>query len=172
MTNTLFFKYNRQQQLKTWKPIPNIHLHPEEIQYYDHKIKTMEETGCGDIRYPQEMIDMEAQQPQIDAKYLRHVVLKYMRNLIKYIESKGVVLEDVEWNIKLILNEIITNQVSEDYYLNTIDIYESLLPNFIEPDIYYLIDQAIRLDNKRMLYYLIFREDEDITDRASDVIRK
>ena len=173
MTNTLFYMYNRQQALKTWKPIPNIYLQPEEIQYYDYKIKTMEETGCGNIKYPQEMIDIESQQPQIDTNYLRHVVLKYMSNLIEYIENKGVILEDVEWNIKLILNEITTNKVNEDYYLNTIDIYESISEGrFGEVDIYDLINQAIRLDNKRMLYYLIFKEDEEMADRLSEVIRE
>ena len=172
MTNTLFYMYNRQQALKTWKPIPNINLYPEEIQYYEQKIKAMEETGCGNIKYPGGLIDIESQQPQIDARYLRHVVLKYMRNLIEYIKNKGVILEDVEWNIKLIINEILTNQVNEDYYLNTIDIYESINQSIIEPDIYYLIDQAIRLDNKRMLYYLIFMEDEEMADRLSEVIRK
>ena len=172
MTNTLYNTYNRQQQLKSWKPIPSIHLNPEEIQYYDNKLKMLEETGYGSIRFPTSLIDLEAEQPQINANYLKHIVLIYMRSLIEYIENKGVQLEDVEWNIKLILNEIITNQVSEDYYLNTIDIYESLLPNFIQPDIYYLIDQAIRLDNKRMLYYLIFMEDEEMADRLSEVIRK
>ena len=168
MTNTLYNMYNRQQDLKTWKPIQNIHLHPKELQYYDYKIQT----DNVDIRFPHEVIDMEELQPQINANYLRHVVLKYMRNLIEYIESKGVQLEDVEWNIKLIINEILTNQVDESYYLNTIDIYESISNGrfFCEPDIYDLIDQAIRLDNKRMLYYLIFKEDEDMANKLSEVI--
>ena len=172
MTNTLFNMYNRQQALKTWKPIPNIHLQPKEIQYYDHKIKMLEETDYGSLKYPGSLIDIEAEQPQIDANYLRHVVLKYMRNLIEYIENKGVILEDVEWNIKLIINEILTNQVNEDYYLNTIDIYESINPSIVDPDIYYLIDQAIRLDNKKMLYYLIFKKNEEMADRLSEIIRE
>ena len=173
MTNTLFNMYNRQQALKTWKPIPNIHLQPKEIQYYDHKIKMLEETDYGSIKYPGSLIDIEAEQPQIDANYLKHVVLKYMRNLIEYIENKGVILEDVEWNIKLIINEILTNQVNEDYYLNTIDIYESISDGrFGEVDIYDLINQAVRLDNKRMLYYFIFKEDEEMADRLSEIIKK
>ena len=173
MTNTLFNMYNRQQDLKSWKPIPNIYLHPEEIQYYDHKIKMLEETDYGSIKYPGSLIDIETEQPQIDANYLKHVVLKYMRNLIEYIENKGVILEDVEWNIKLIINEILTNQVSEDYYLNTIDIYESISDGrFGEVDIYDLINQAVRLDNKRMLYYFIFKEDEEMADRLSEIIKE
>ena len=166
MTNTLFYMYNRQQDLKTWQPIPNIHLQPEKILYYDYKIQT----DNVNIRYPQEILNIAEQQTQIDVNYLKHIVLKYMRNLIEYIENKGVQLEDVEWNIKLIINEILTNQVNEDYYLNTIDIYESIsVGRFGEVDIYDLINQAIRLDNKRMLYYLIFKEDEEMADRLSEI---
>ena len=168
MTNNTLFNFNRQQTLKTWQPLPNIHLQPEEIQYYDYKIQT---DGI-DIRYPQEVLNIAEQQTQVNGNYLKHIVLKYMRNLIEYIENKGVVLEDIEWNIKLILNEIVTNKVSEDYYLNTINIYESISEKFDDVDIYDLINQAIRLDNKRMLYYLIFMEDEEMADRLSVVIRE
>ena len=169
MTDTLYNMYNRQQQLKTWKPFPSIQLQPEEIQYYNHRIETMEKMGCY-LKYSSDLLEEELEQPQIDVKYIKYIGLKYMINLIEYIENNGVKLENIEWNIRQIINEILTNQVSEDYYLNTIDIYESINQSIIEPDIYYLIDQAIRLDNKRMLYYLIFREDEDIADRVSEVI--
>ena len=168
MTNNTLFNFNRQQTLKTWQPLPNIHLQPEEIQYYNYKIQT---DGI-DICYPQEVLNIAEQQTQVNGNYLKHIVLKYMRNLIEYIENKGVVLEDIEWNIKLILNEIVTNKVSEDYYLNTINIYESISEKFDDVDIYDLINQAIRLDNKRMLYYLIFMEDEEMADRLSVVIRE
>ena len=167
MTNTLFDTYNRQQQLKTWQPLPNLNLTPQEIQYYDYK---MQEDDF-DAHYPQEILDKAYLQPQVDVKYLKQIVLIHMRSLIEYIESKGVILEDIEWNIKLILNEIITNQVSEDYYLNTIDIYESI-SGLDNPDIYDLIDQAIRLNNKRMLYYLIFMQDEEMKDRLNEAIEK
>ena len=166
MTNNTLFNFNRLQDLKTWRPIPNIHLQPEEIQYYDYKIQT----DNVNIRYPQEVLNLAYEEPNINVNYLKQIVLKYMRNLIEYIENKGVQLEDVEWNIKLILNEILTNQVSEDYYLNTIDIYESISEGrFGEVDIYDLINQAIKLDNKRMLYYLIFKEDEEMADRLSEI---
>ena len=109
-------------------------------------------------------------EPNIDANFLKYLVLLHMNHLINYIKRQGVQLDDIEWNIKLILNEILTNQVSEDYYLNTIDIYESI--NGLNNEIYDLIDQAIRLDNRRMLYYLIFKEDENMADRLSEVIRE
>ena len=84
-----------------------------------------------------------------------------------------MVLNDIEWNIRQILSEIIDGSVNEDYYLNTLEIYEEISGNnFYEPDIYDIINQAIRLDNKRMIYYLIFKEYEEMRDRVFEVIRE
>ena len=169
MTNNGIFNFNRQQHLKTWQPLPNINLQPEEIQYYEQKIRDIcEKEGC-DILPPSYLIELEGYETQINDSYVKYIALQHIGNLINYIKSKNVVLDDIEWNIKLILNEIITNKVSEDYYLNTIDIYTSITPKY-DADIYDLINQAIRLDNKRMLYYLIFKEDEEMADRLSEVI--
>ena len=168
MTNILF---NRQQALKTWKPIQPLALPTEQIQYYNQKIQTIQEQEGCDSFYSSYLIDLESFQPLIDVNYVKYIALKHMNNLIEYIKSKGVVLDDIEWNIKLIINEILTNKVSEDYYLNTIDIYDSISsPD--DPDIYDLVNQAIRLDNKRMIYYLIFKEDEEMADRVYEVTRE
>ena len=172
MTDTLFYTFNRQQHLKTWQPMPSIQLQPEEIQYYNQKMRDIcKLEGCSSLPASY-LIELEGLQPQTDANYVKYIALKHMSNLIEYIKSKGDQLVDIEWNIKLILDEIITNKVSEDYYLNTIDIYESISEGLVEPDIYDIINQAIRLDNKRMLYYLIFKEDEEMADRVYEVIRE
>ena len=171
MTNNTLFNFNRQQHLKTWQPIPNINLQPEEIQYYEQKIQNIcekEECDCLPASY---LIELEGYETSITPSYVKYIALKHMSSLIDYIKSKNVVLDDIEWNIKLILNEITTNKVSEEYYLNTIDIYTSITPKY-DADIYDLINQAIRLNNKRMLYYLIFKEDEEMADRLSEVIRE
>ena len=174
MVNDNIFTFKRKQYLKTWQPIPNIHLPPEQIQYYNHRIQTY---GV-DIRYPEkvlneaftDILNKKCEKHNIDANFLKHLVLLHMGDLINYIENKGVVLEDIEWNIKLILNEIINNDVDENYYINTIKIYEDISEEGPDANIYDLINQAIRLDNRRMLYYLIFKEDENMTDRLSEVI--
>ena len=170
MTNNGLFNYNRKEYLKTWQPIPNMYSEPELIQYFNNKV----EIDGVDIKYPLGLLD-EAyntyKDTDIYVKYLKHVVLMHMSYIIKYIESKGVVLGDVRWNIRQILNEIINDEVDEDYYENTIEIYEGISGNH-EPDIYDLIDQAIRLDNMRMVYYLIFDENENMADRLSEVIRE
>ena len=175
MVNDNIFTFERKQYLKTWQPIPNIHLPPEQIQYYNHRIQTY---GV-DIRYPEgvlneafaDILNKKYERHEIDDNFLKYLVLLHMDNLIHYIESKGVKVEYIKENIKKILNEIINNEVDEDYYTNTIEIYEDIGEG-LDSDIYNLIDQAIRLGNWRMIYYLIFKEDENMADRLSEVIRE
>ena len=165
MANILF---NRKQALKTWKPMQPIILPTKIIQYYNQKIQYVcDKERCGSLPAC-DLINIEDLEPLIDVNYVKYVALKHIDGIIQYIKSKGVILEDIEWNIKLILNEIINEVVDEDYYLNTIEIYESIGGD----DIYDLINQAIRLDNKRMLYYLILKEDEEMADRVYEVIRE
>ena len=165
MTNNGILNINRKEELKTWQPMPNMYSPPEVIQYYNHKV----ETDGVDIRYPINILTEADDKPVTDVNYLKHILLLHMKHLINYIERQGVVLGDIRWNIKQILNEIINGDVDEDYYLNTIDIYEGISGFGIDADIYNLIDQAIRLDNRRMIYYLIFKEDEYLTDRLSEL---
>ena len=177
MVNDNIFTFERKQYLKTWQPIPNLHLPPELIQYYNHRIQTY---GV-DIRFPENVLDAAFadilkkiyERHEIDANLLKHLVLLHMGDLINYIESKGVVLGDIRWNIRQILNEIINNEVDEDYYLNTIDIYEGISGyDEGEAGIYTLLDQAIRLGSWRMIYYLIFKEDEKMSNSLSEIIRE
>ena len=168
MIETLF---NKIQMLKTWKPMEPIQLSTNQIQYYTQKIRDIHNNeGCDNLPTSY-LIELEGNQQPIDADYVKYVALKHIDSLIEYINSKGIVLNDTEWNIRQILNEIINNTVDEDYYLNTLEIYNSISGNsFEEPDIYDMINQAIRLDNKRILYYLIFKEDEEMADRVYEVI--
>ena len=168
MSETLF---NRKQMLKEYKPMEPIQLPSQQIQYYVQKIRDIcDNEGCDSLPTSY-LIELEANQDPIDADYVKYLALKHVDEIIRYIKSKGVVLIDIEWNIKLILNEIINDVVDEDYYLNTLDIYDSLNGNKIDDyNIYDIINQAIRLDNKRMLYYIIFKEDEEMADRVYEVI--
>ena len=163
--------FNRIQALKEYKPMEPIQLSTNQIQYYTQKIRDIHNIEGCDSLPASYLIELEGNQQPIDADYVKYVALKHIDSLIEYIKSKGMVLDDIEWNIKLILNEIINNKVDEDYYLNTLDIYNAISGNnFNEPDIYDIINQAIRLDNKRILYYLIFKEDEEMADRVYEVI--
>ena len=169
MTATLF---NRIQTLKEYKPMEPIQFSAQQVQRFVNKIQTikkLEKDDNIDIKY---LIDLEEYNAVIDKDYIKYLARMHVVNVLEYIDSKGVVLEDIWENIDKILKEIIDGTVDEDYYLNTIDIYDCINNGSNMNDLYGVIKQAIRLDNKRLLYYIIFNESEDIMDRAFDVIRE
>ena len=171
MTNNGFFNYNRKEDLKRWQPISSIFPEPGIIEYLNDKVK-IDEQPIHDR--PEALFDESfkaLKETDLHYTYIRYVVILHMNHIIKYIESKGVFLGDsFIGNIRFILNEIINNEVDEDYYKNTIEIYENIL-GFCEgeADVYDLLDQAIKRENWRMVYYLIFWEDETMQDRLSEV---
>ena len=165
------FDFNRQQYLKTWQSLPTIQLSQDEAECYEKKIYSQcKEEGC-DTLPPSHLIEMEALQPPVDHKYIKYIALQHIHNLIQYIISKNIMLGDIEYNIRQILDEIIRGDVNESYYTNTIDIYDSINGNCMDDlDLYGIVNQAIRLDNKRLLYYLLFKESEELADRIYEAI--
>ena len=170
MTDNGLFNYNRKEALKRWQPIPNIYSEPGLIEYFNDKVKIDEQ--C--IRDRPEELFSESfkalKETDLHFKYIKHVVLLHMNYIIKYIENQSIFLGDFIGNIRFILNEIINDEVDEDYYKNTIEIYEGILGLCEgDADIYDLLDQAIKRENWRMVYYLIFWEDETMYDRLTEI---
>ena len=164
MTYNGLFNYNRKESLKKWQPFPNMNLSPALTERYNHKI----ETDGVDMEVPENIIDGDEE--IIDVTYVKYVMLLHMRHILNYIESKGVFLGDIRQNIRTILNEIINDEVDESYYENTIEIYRGISRFGFDADIYVLMDQAIRLDNQRMIHYLIFYRQEELECWYEDVM--
>ena len=140
---------------------------------YEQKIRDIcDYEGCYNLQ-TEYLIDIEGQQEQIDHNFIKYLARKHVKSILNYIESKGVVLNDIEGNIRLILDEIIKGVVDESYYLNTLDIYDSISGNcYEEPDICKIIDQAVRLNNERILYYILFDQDENMADCVYEITRE
>ena len=169
MTATLF---NRIQTLKEYKPMEPIQFLPKQVNEFVKKMQAIAVLEGFNPPIPY-LLELEGMKEVVDADYVKYLARKHIVNILEYIDGKGVVLEDIEWNISQILKEIINGTVDEDYYTNTIDIYDSINGSHTDDiDLYGIINQAIRLDNKRLLYYIIFKESEDIIDRAFEVIRE
>ena len=168
--NTLFTEKNR---LKTWKPMVHTQFTQQEVDNYEQKLRNIND----DLHYIDhnlyDFMNFEVENDVIDFKYLKYLAQRHMHCITKYIESKGVNLGDIKLNILTILNEIVTDQVSEDYYKNTLEIYSDLIGNWRyyddENDVYDLIDEAIKRGNIRLLYYIIFKEDDRFMDRIDDI---
>ena len=170
MASNGIYNYNRKEALKRWEPIPNMDSDPEIIQYFNDKTEI---DGLSIRDRPEDLFDESykaLKETDVHFEYIKHVVLMHMNYIIKYIENQGVFLGNIKWNIRTILNEIINDEVDEEYYRNTKEIYEDILNiDRNEADVYELLDQAIKRENWRMVYYLIFWEDEEMSDRLSEV---
>ena len=166
--------YNRTQALKTYKPQQPLVLTDQKVYEYEVKIHNT----CNYKNFDKSLIiillNLEEEENVIDIDYVEYLGLKHVKNKINYVtEVKGVKLDNIENNIRLILNEIINGYICESYYTNTLDIYDSISDNCDEePNVYKIIDQCIRLNNKRMLYYIIFNEDEEMADRVYELTRE
>ena len=131
----------------------------ELLNYYNNKIIT---DGI-DLKEPESTFNYN--EKIIDVTYVKYIMFLHLKNVIDYIESKGIILGNVELNIKFILNEIINDEVNKSYYKNTMEIYTNIINNNMENlDVYNYLDQAIKRDNLRMIYYIIYDRQEDIVD--------
>ena len=169
MTTMLF---NRIQELKEWKPMEPIQFSAQQVLRFNNKIETIKKSkGYDPIVNTFYLIDLEGWNEIVDKDYLKYLARLYVVEILEYIDGKGVVLEDIWGNIDKIVKEIIDGTVDEDYYLNTIDFYDCINNGGSNmDDLYGTIKQAIRLDNKRLLYYIIFKKSFDIAEIVSEYI--
>ena len=164
--------FNRKETLKQWKPMVPIQFSPKQISDYTKKIQAICILEGGDLPISY-LIELEGLRIEVDKNYVKYLARKHIVDILAYIDGKGMVLENIYDNIQQILKEIIDGAVYEDYYTNTIDIYDSINGSHcVEIDLYGVINQAIRLDNKRLLYYIIDDQSAYIADRAYEVIRE
>ena len=161
--------YNRLQAQKHYKITTHTLPPPYKIHEYDEKIKQIcKNNHCNSL--PTEfLIKEEGIQDVVDKDYLKYLFYCHLKAIVNYILNQGIQLIDIEWNIKLILNDIVNRKCSESYYQNTIEIYEDISEKN-EPGVIDVINQAIRLNNIKILYYIYYAEEERIDDRIYEVI--
>ena len=149
--------FNIKESMRKWRQFPDMYFSQETFDYYNNKIIT----DHVDLKDPENMFNGDEE--IIDTTYVKYVMLLHMKNVTDYIVSKGVFLGNVEQNIKTILNEIINDEVNESYYDNTLEIYRDISDLRLDEEIYILLNQAIKRDNLRMIYYLIYYRQNELT---------
>ena len=94
-----------------------------------------------------------------------------MFNLVRHLDINNFYLGDIQHGIACVFNEIINGEVDFSYYDNTREIYRDLIYNekgVEDITAYDLINQAAKRDNKRVAYYLLYREDLELQDVIED----
>ena len=153
----------------------NITVHtippPEKIYEYEEKIKSICKNEQVDDLCTTYLIDLEGLNDVVDVGYVKYLFFRHMKNIVDYLAKNNIILYNIEQNINLILDDIVKGNVSESYYENTIEIYENI-SNWFEADIYGVINQAIRLNNIKLLYYLYYTEEMKIDDYVCYALRE
>ena len=113
----------------------------------------------------QDLIELAAKEDEFDIDYAEYLIFKRLHLIADYIaqkaKNKGFII-NVKEN-KKIEEDLLNNNSNEDYYENWIEFYESKAFSDY-PDIYEIIDQAIRDKNWNVLYYIYFKEEGELKE--------
>ena len=160
--------FNRINVYKNYKPTTWFQFTTEEMEKYEQKIQENNNQF-----YPEYAIEEEFNNLVVDLLYLQYIKQTHMFNLVRHLEINNFYLGDIQHGIACVFNEIINGEVDFSYYDNTREIYENLTYNEKGVDditAYDLINQAIKRDNKRVAYHLLYEEDLHLQDVIEDYI--
>ena len=158
--------FNRIDIYKNYEPTTWVQFTPHEIERYNQKIQENNNQF-----YPVNAITEEFKNQVVDQLYLQYIKQTHMFNLVRHLDINNFYLGDIQHGIACVFNEIINGEVGFSYYDNTREIYEDLIYNekgVEDITAYDLINQAAKRDNKRVAYYLLYREDLELQGEIED----
>ena len=158
--------FNRIDIYKNYEPTTWVQFTPQEIEKYNQKIQENNNQF-----YPVNAITEEFKNQVVDLHYLQYIKQTHMFNLVRHLDINNFYLGDIQHGIACVFNEIINGEVDFNYYDNTIEIYRDLIYNekgVEDITAYDLINQAVKRDNKRVAYYLLYREDLELQIEIED----
>ena len=157
-------QHNRILKQKQYKIIQ--HRRPTLFKKLDYELK-IRSLNNNNTNY---LISLEGQQEEVDVDYVNYLFYRHLKNMVKHMANRGIYLIDIENNIKVILNKIITGVVKEEHYEKLIDQYDNLSGGYL--NIYDVIDRAIDFNNLEILYYIYYMEEEETLKSVCSVIYK
>ena len=115
-----------------------------------------------------QLIELAGMEDHFNSDYVKFIIFKRLHQVAEYIsyksKNKGYQI-NVRHN-QNVKEDLENNNDSREHYENWLDIYERQAFND-EPDIYDIIDQAVRDNNWNFLYYLYYKEEEELYDLLS-----
>ena len=113
----------------------------------------------------QQLIELAAKEDKFDNDYAQYLIFKRLHLIADYIsqkaKNKGFII-NVKDNEK-IKEDLTNNNGNEANYENWIEFYErEAFSDY--PDVFEIIDQAIRDNNWNVLYYLYYKEENKLSD--------
>ena len=105
----------------------------------------------------QELIQLSAKEDEFNLDYVNYLLFKRLHQIYDYI------LHETQNTINVKDTQILNDNINEGYYENWIEFYESKAFSDY-PDIYEIIDQAIVGKNWNVLYYIYYKEENELTN--------
>ena len=117
---------------------------------------------------PRQLIELAGMENHFNSNYAEYIIFKRLHQVAEYIscESKKKGYQINVRHNQNIKEDLENNNDSKDYYAFWVDIYERQAFND-DPDIYDIINQAVRDNNWSFLYYLYYKEEEELYDLLS-----
>ena len=105
----------------------------------------------------QELIQLSAKEDEFNLDYVNYLLFKHLYQISNYISHKTQNRINVKDNQKL------NDNINEDYYESWIEFYSTKAFSDY-PDIYEIIDQAIKGKNWDVLYYIYYKEENELAN--------
>ena len=103
----------------------------------------------------QELIELTAKEDEFNINYANYLIFKRLHLISDYITQKALNTWGITINVKD--NQKLNDNINEDYYESWIEFYSTKAFSDY-PDIYEIIDQAIKGKNWDVLYYIYYKK--------------
>ena len=114
---------------------------------------------------PPTLIDLAASQPSFDTDYAEYVIFRRLHQIADYItcESKRKGYQINVTHNQNLKENLENNNASKEYYEGWFQRYEDDANDDVDT-IFSIIDQAVRDNNWNFLYYLYYKEENELTN--------
>ena len=110
------------------------------------------------------LIDLASSEVEFNGDYTRYIINRRLHDIADYIYKKSG--KNVTVNPRL-RSDIQNNNINREAYDKAIESYEDDIP-YDDSDIYETIDKMIKENNWCVLYYLYYKEEEELTKLLID----
>ena len=110
------------------------------------------------------LIDLAASEVKFNGDYVRYIINRRLHDIADYIYKKSQVNVTVNPRLR---SDIQNNNINREAYDKAIESYEDDIP-YDDSDIYETIDKMIKENNWCVLYYLYYKEEEELTKLLID----
>ena len=110
------------------------------------------------------LIDFAASEVEFNSDYVRYIINRRLHDIADYIYKKSQVNVTINPRLR---SDIQNNNINREAYDKAIESYEDDIP-YDDSDIYETIDKMIKENNWCVLYYLYYKEEEELTKSLID----